>query len=98
MDRLTGKVPWLKVIAADQGYKVSFIDYGQEKGWRVEIAQKPESTWGFVPEKNRWPFKGSFGWLNFTRRLFRDVEKTVESSEAMLQIIFVAILINRIAK
>jgi hypothetical protein len=28
----------------------------------------------------------SFGWLNFQRRLFRDVEKTVESSEAMLRL------------
>ncbi|MEZ0611206.1 IS5 family transposase [Fibrella sp. WM1] len=72
VDRLNGKVPRLEVIAADpveQGY-----------GWRVEIAQKPESGRGFVPEKNRWPVERSFGWLNFRRRLFRDVEKTVESS------------------
>ena len=96
VDRLTGKVPRLKVIAADQGYKVSFIDYAQQKGWRVEIAQKPESAKGFVPQKDRWPVERSFGWLNFRRRLFRDVEKTVESSEAMLQIAFISFLLNRI--
>ena len=53
VDRLRGKVPWLEVIAADHGYKVNFIEHvEQECGWRVEIAQKPESGQGFVPEKN----------------------------------------------
>lgn len=58
---LKGKAPGLEVIAADHGYKpgagaVSFIDHVEkEHGWRVEIAQKPESNRGFVPEKNRWP-------------------------------------------
>jgi putative transposase len=98
VDRLRGKVPRLQVIAADHGYKVSFIEHVEkEHGWRVEIAQKPESSRGFVPEKNRWPVERSFGWLNFRRRLFRDVEKTIESSEAMLRIAFISILINRLA-
>ena len=96
VDRLRGKVPRLEVIAADHGYKVSFVEHVEgEYGWRVDIAQKPESGRGFVPEKNRWPVERSFSWLNFRRRLFRDVEKTVESSEAMLQIAFISILSNR---
>ena len=99
VERLKGKVPRLKVIAADHGYKVSFIEYVEnDYGWRVEIAQKPESARGFVPEKNRWPVERSFGWLNFRPRLFRDVEKTIESSEAMLQIAFISILINRVTE
>lgn len=99
IERLKGKVPRLKVIAADHGYKVSFIQHVEkEYGWRVEIVQKPESSAGFVPEKNRWPVERSFGWLNFRRRLFRDVEKTIESAESMLQIAFISIIINRFAK
>ena len=99
VDRLKGKVPRLRVIAADHGYKVSFIEHVQSGyGWRVEIAQKPESSQGFVPEKNRWPVERSFGWLNYRRRLFRDVDKTIESSEAMLRIGFISILLNRLAK
>lgn len=98
VDRLKGKVPHLEVIAADHGYKVSFIEHVQATGWRVEIAQKPESGRGFVPQKNRWPVERSFGWLNFRRRLFRDVDKTVESSEAMLRIGFISILLNRLTK
>lgn len=74
VDRLRGKVPRREVIAADHGDKVSFIEHvEQECGWRVEIVQKPESSQGFVPQKNRWPVEpvrrcGSFGWVNFRRR------------------------------
>jgi transposase len=96
IDRLKAKLPRLKTIAADHGYKVSFVEDVLEKGWQVEIIQKPESSQGFVPEKNRWMVERSFGWLNFRPRLFRDVEKTIESSEAMLRIAFISILLNRL--
>ena len=96
IDRLKGKVPRLKLIAADHGYKVSFIAHVEAAGYQTEIVQKPESSRGFVPQKNRWPVERSFGLLNFRRRRFRDVEKTVESSEAMLRIAFISFIINRL--
>jgi putative transposase len=64
--------------------------------WKVEVMQKPESIKGFIPQKWRWQVERSFGWLNFRRRLFRDVEKTILSSEAMVQIAFISLIINRI--
>ncbi|GAB4127504.1 MAG: hypothetical protein Fur0027_10100 [Raineya sp.] len=63
-------------------------------GYDVEIAQRPESQEGFVPEKNRWQVERAFGLLNFRRRLFREIEKTVEAAEAMLQIAFISFIIN----
>lgn len=65
VDCLKGKVPRLKVLAADHSYKVSFVEYVATRGWQVEIVQKPESSRGFVPEKNRWMVEGGFGWLTF---------------------------------
>ena len=85
IDLLKGKVFRLKKIAADNGYKNTFLQYVQDTyKWEVEIAQRPESSTGFIPEKNRWQVERSFGWLNFRRRLFREVEKTILSAEAML--------------
>jgi putative transposase len=96
-DRLKGKVPRLKKLAADQAYRSTFTEHVEgEHGWEVEIAQKPESAKGFVPQKNRWPVERSYGWLNFRRRLAKEYEKTVESAEAMLQIAFVSFLLNRL--
>ncbi|GAB3559756.1 transposase [Spirosoma fluminis] len=103
IDRLRNKVPRLEVIAADHGYKVSFVEYVEAQSWQVEIAQKPEIGRGFVADENRWPVERSFGCgsppgLNFRRRLFRDVEKSVESSEAILRMAFISILVNRLTK
>jgi transposase len=92
IDKLKGKVPRMRKIAADYGYKDAFLEYVEAKTkWEVEIAQSharpgPETARGFVPEKNRWPVERTYGWLNFRRRLCRDYEKTTESSEAMLLI------------
>lgn len=97
VDLLAGKVPRLKKITADSGYKVAFKEHVETNyAWKVEVMQKPESTTGFIPQKGRWQVERSFGWLNFRRRLFRDVEKTILSSEAMIQIAFISLIINRI--
>ena len=97
VDLLKGKVPGLQKITADMGYKNTFVEYvSSTYEWEVEIAQKPESSSGFIPQKNRWQVERSFGWLNFRRRLFRDVEKTAASAEAMLQIAFISFIINRL--
>lgn len=97
VDLLKGKVPRLKKITADMGYKNAFQEHVEVNyKWEVEIAQKPESQKGFIPQKNRWQVERSFGWLNFRRRLFRDVEKTVLSAEAMLQIAFISFIINKL--
>ena len=100
VDFLKGKVPRLKKIAADLGYKKIFSDYVTTTynwyNWEVEIAQKPESSQGFIPEENRWQVERSFAWLNFRRRLYREVEKTILSAEAMLHIAFISLIVNRI--
>ncbi|MBC7891573.1 MAG: IS5 family transposase [Sphingobacteriaceae bacterium] len=94
------RVPDLKVVLADHGYKQSFLDHvaRQQPTWRVEIVQKPESAQGFVPQKGRWQVERSFGWLNFRRRLSKDFERLVESAQAMLQLAFISFLLPRLAK
>ena len=97
VDLLQNKVPRLEKITADMGYKNTFVNYVNNKyKVEVEIAQKPESKEGFIPQENRWQVERSFGWLNFRRRLFRDVEKTILSAEAMLKIAFISLIINRL--
>jgi putative transposase len=85
------------LIRADNGYKAGFVDYVTKTyDWLVEISQKPESAQGFVPQMGRWQVERSYGWLNFRRRLSKDYEKTVESSEAMLHLAFISFLIPKV--
>ena len=97
LEALKGNVPRMQKITADNGYKLTFTQHVKDNfGWVVEIVQKPESSKGFIPQKNRWQVERSFSWLNFRRRLFKDVEKLTESSEEMLQIAFISFIINRL--
>lgn len=106
-DRLSAKItywsqaagiaPRLVLIRADAGYNESFQEYVEkEHEWLVSIVQKPESGKGFVPQAGRWQVERSFGWLQFRRRLARDYEKTVESSEAMLALAFISFLLPKL--
>ena len=87
----------LTLIRADNGYKAGFVEYVTKTyDWLVDISQKPESAQGFVPQMGRWQVERSYGWLNSRRRLSKDDEKTLESSEAMLILAFISFLIPKV--
>ena len=86
VEPLIGYMSRMKKILADAAYKQIFMDWVSENllGVEVEISSKPPTTKGFVPVKWRWVVEQTFGRYNFFRRLDKDYEKTVESSEAWI--------------
>jgi putative transposase len=65
--------------------------------WDLEIKSRPEGSDGFVPVHKRWVVERTFAWFGNFRRLNKDVEKTITSSGAMVQIAGIQILLNRLA-
>ncbi|MBI5155060.1 IS5 family transposase [Candidatus Poribacteria bacterium] len=51
----------------------------------------------FKVQPIRWIVERTFAWLNQARRLFKDVEKTVESSKAMIYLAMIRIMAKRLA-
>jgi putative transposase len=51
----------------------------------------------FKVQPIRWIVERTFAWLNQFRRLFKDVEKTVSSSEAMIYLAMVRLMVGRLA-
>jgi transposase len=85
----------LKLIRADKAYRNDFTAAAQWCGYTVEVAQKPPTEKGFVPQSGRWQVERSFAWENFFRRLSKDYEKTVDSSVAFIQLAFSAIILAK---
>jgi transposase len=94
-DKFTTLCQTVKKVLADAGYRGKFKAYLEGKGYEIEIASRPPSERGFVPIKKRWVVERTFSWFSFFRRLDKDHEKTVISSENMIYVAQIQILLNR---
>jgi len=76
----------LKLVWADGAYAHLVEPVRKQCGWKLEIVRRPDDAKGFVILPRRWVVERTFGWLGRYRRLSRDFEHTVCSSEAMVYI------------
>jgi putative transposase len=76
----------LKLIWADGAYAAIIETVRQQFGWALEIVRRSDDRKGFQVLPHRWVVERTFGWLGRYRRLSRDFEHTVSSSEAMTYI------------
>jgi len=76
----------LKLIWADGAYAAIVDTVRKELGWTLEIVRRSDDLKGFQVLPHRWVVERTFGWLGRYRRLARDFEHTVSSSEAMTYI------------
>ncbi|MEM8527826.1 MAG: IS5 family transposase [Bacteroidota bacterium] len=84
VEPLIGYLHRVQKILADAAYEKGFRDwvYANMLGVELELSSRPPSSKGFVPIKWRWIVEQTFGRFNFYRRLDKDHEKTIQSSEA----------------
>ena len=68
----------------------------EEYGVVLEIVRKEEGQKGFVVQPTRWVVERSIAWLNRYRRLAKDYEYLVESSESRLYIASIQQLLQRL--
>lgn len=76
----------LKLIWADGAYASKTQEIRKRFGWRLSVVLRPVNIKGWVALPRRWVVERTFGWLGRYRRLARDYEHTVSSSESMVYI------------
>lgn len=64
----------------------------------VEIVKGQAEQIGFEVQPKRWIVERTFGWLNYWRRLSKDYEHLPRSSESMIYVASIRILLRRIVK
>ena len=62
----------------------------------LEIVRRPKEAKGWVLLPIRWTVERTFAWLGRCRRLSKDREKTVASSEAFVKLAMVSLMLNRL--
>jgi putative transposase len=64
--------------------------------WIVQVGLRPEQTKGFVLLKKRWVVERTFGWLMHCR-LVRDYELLPETSETLIYLAMIRMMVKRLA-
>ena len=95
------QLPLLRRVWADAGYSGPLADeLRAQLGWEVEIVkrsdQQPKAA--FAVQPHRWIVERTFAWWGGLRRLSKDYEYQVESSEALIYAGMSHLLLRRLAR
>ena len=92
------RCPRLKMVWADGIYEKRWlIDWVRtDCGWELTITKRSDKEKGFKVVPKRWVVERTFGWLGRYRRLSKDYEKLPETSEAMIQMAMIHIMVRRL--
>jgi putative transposase len=98
LEKLADCFPRLKTIWADGAYAGKLVEWAKEFGsWVLEIVKRSDDAKGFELLPHRWIVERTFAWLGRFRRLSKDYEALIETSEAMIRIAMIRLMIRRLA-
>ena len=98
LEPLADGLPRMERIWADGGYAGQLVDWVRERcGWELAIVKRPVEADGFVVSPKRWIVERTFAWLGKCRRLSKDYEHLVASSEAMIRLAMIGLMTRRLS-
>ena len=87
----------MKKIYADGGYRGQLSENVKERfGWDMEITLRTKKAPDFKPLPKRWIVERTFSWLENFRRLAKDYEYKVTTSQSMIYIAFIMLMIKKL--
>lgn len=92
--------PRLTVIFGDNKYRNKSLNAWLKKerpGWSIEVQSPPPGTKGFSPVRIRWVVERSNAWHGRCRRNSKDYERRTDSSESMIKISHLGIMLRKLA-
>lgn len=112
LGKVAEKLPRMQKVWADRGYNGKIGEWMKERlGWTLEIV-KPPSRWvwvppgeepppyprGFIVLPRRWVIERTFAWITRNRRMSQDYEFLAETTEALIYVAMIRLMVRRLAK
>jgi putative transposase len=92
--------PRLEAIFADNKYHnlefEAWLTKHSQGQWRLPISSRPADTPGFKPLPIRWVVERTFAWIGRYRRNRKDDEKRTDSSESMILMSSMSLMLRRL--
>jgi putative transposase len=97
IQRLFETLDTVKLIWADSGYRGELIEWVKETfNCLLEVIKKKKKK-GFHVLPRRWVVERTFAWLGRYRRLSKDYEKEPSSSEAMVYLASIRLMLRHLS-
>ncbi|MFZ2486854.1 MAG: IS5 family transposase [Anaerolineae bacterium] len=97
--RLPGACKKLRLIWVDGGYRGQLLDWVADHcRFRLHTVLRSQDQKGFAVLPRRWVVERTFALLNHHRRLSKDYEGLTSSSEAMILIAMIRVMVRRLAR
>jgi putative transposase len=96
LGRMWGGFPRLKKVWADCRYASLVGVMPEAFHCELEIVRRSPEARGFEVQPHRWIVERTFGWLGRYRRLSKDYEEQPASSEAMIYLAMVHLMVRRL--
>jgi putative transposase len=92
--------PRLRIVYGDNKYHNYELYAWTELNadYRIQVVRRPEDQLGFKVLPQRWVVERTIAWLSRSRRLSKDCEKLTITSEAMVKISMIHLMLKRLAK
>src|SRR5947209_2992434 len=85
--------------ATDSWYQIVFVKaLVSARGSDLEIVGRDPEARSFAVQPRRWVVERSFAWLMRNRRLRIDYERKVQTSETLVAVAFIRLLLRRLAR
>jgi putative transposase len=100
LEKVPGHLTRLARIWADGAYAGQLVTWVATicQGLVLAIVKRSDKLKGFQVLPRRWVVERTFGWLNRYRRLAKDYERSPASSEAMIQLAMIRLMLARLAR
>jgi putative transposase len=94
---LSALFPRIRTVIADAGHESRKLarTLKQDQGWQLRIVKRRQRA--FKITGLTWIVERSFAWLGRNRRLSKDYEYRVQTSETMIDLASIRLMLNRIA-
>jgi putative transposase len=88
----------LAIIWADGAYGGKLIQWAKRYyGWTIEMVKRSDRATGFQLLPKRWIVERTFSWFGNYRRLAKDYEYWPATSETMIYIAMIHLMVRRLA-
>lgn len=90
----------LKKIWADAAYRGQELAAWcqAEGGWDLEVVKRTPGTRGFSVVPRRWVVERTLSWISRNRRMSKDYERKVQTSETLIQVAMIRLLLVRLGR